>query len=83
MTQIEGFLHEHTVMELGPGVLLIWRASGEEGEKWKFRFKKRHVYMFLGFVLFFFGGLHQKLEQSDRPFKAKALWQLQYVLLLA
>lgn len=76
-------------MELQPGVSLIWRASGEEGEKWKFRFKKRHVCMFLGWVFFlfcvgvFFGGLHQKLEQPDRPFKAKVLRQLQYVLLLA
>lgn len=77
-------------MELQPGVSLIWRASGEEGEKWKFRFKKRHVCMFLGWVFFcfvgfffFFCGLHQKLEQPDRPFKAKALRQLQYVLLLA
>lgn len=70
-------------MELEPGVLLIWRAGGEEGEKWKFRFKKRHMCMFLVGFFFFFGALHQKLEQSDRPFKAKALWQLQYVLLLA
>lgn len=70
-------------MELQPGVLLIWRASGEEGQKWKFRFKKRHVCMFLGCFWFFLVELHQKLEQPDRPFKAKALRRLQYVLLLA